>query len=153
MRYNAPMTKDSQLYEIGHLLKASSPEEAEEKNQEIKKIIEDNKGIILEQGQPDQQRLAYPIEKLEEAYFGWLQFSTNPDEIQKIKKEIEKNKAILRYSIISIKKVGVQKPRIIKPRREYIKKETEEKRKAVPKKQEEIVKSEEIDKQLEEILG
>lgn len=140
------MEKASQLYEIDYLLGGNFSEDAlSEEVKKMKSTIEENKGIILEEAQPKNQRLAYPIKKIEQAYFGWIQFSIKPEDLIKTNQTLGKNNSLLRYLITTKARKQTTKTKIIRPQTKRKKTDS-----AI---QEKPAKSEEIDKQLEEILG
>lgn len=146
------MENERKIYEIGYLL---SPLISEEKLGEeisvLRKIIEDNQGMITAEESPKTRRLAYPIAKAENAYFGWLKFTGSPEVINDIKISLEKLRAkIIRFLIAEIAKetiVSVPAKKIAR------------KKKIIPAGQSpmagaaEGAKFEEIDKKLEELLA
>jgi len=130
------METEQKMYEIGYLLSPLIPEEKlDEEIFVLRKSIEDKQGLIISEGRPKMQRLAYPINKLETAYFGWIKFMAEPSSLPEIK-----NPQIIRFLITEIIKSSPAK-KIIK------------KKKAIIPGIKEGVKFEEIDKKLEELLG
>ena len=89
-------------YEMAYLL---TPDIAEEKLDleiaEFKKIISENGGEIIDFSAPQRRRLAYPIKKQNQAYFGTVYFNMNVEEAGKIRKGLALNKKILRYLILN----------------------------------------------------
>ncbi|MCX6731415.1 MAG: 30S ribosomal protein S6 [Candidatus Parcubacteria bacterium] len=134
------METEQKMYEIGYLLSPLIPEEKlDEEIGSLRKLIEDKKGFILNEGRPKMQKLAYPIKKLETAYFGWIKFTADPSSLPEIK-----SPQIIRFLITEVIKTPPAK-KIIK------------KKKTLPAGVisgiKEGIKFEEIDKKLEELLG
>lgn len=130
------METEQRIYEIGYLLSPLIPEERlDEEISVLRKIIEDKKGFILSEARPKIQKLAYPINKLESAYFGWIKFTADPSSLPEIK-----SPQIIRFLITEI----IETP----PVKKIIKK-----KKTIISGIKEGVKFEEIDKKLEELLG
>jgi len=80
------MTENKKKYELGYLL--SSKLEEKDALSELDKIHDFIKksdgGIVLEEA-PAKRRLAYPIKKEQEAYFGWLEFLAAPEKIEELR--------------------------------------------------------------------
>jgi ribosomal protein S6 len=137
------MTEEAKIYELGFLLKPELTEEKiPEENQKIKTAVEDNHGLVLNGIQPKLHQLAYPIKKLENAYFGWLAFSLKPEDLESLGKTLKQNTSLVRYLITT----G------FKPKQSE-KKVSWKTQLAPTKTEKETIKSKEIDKKLEEILG
>ncbi len=147
------MERESKIYEIGYLL---TPLIAEEKLPEeisvLRNLIENKHGLIIKEEAAKPRRLAYEIKKpnvgsFKNGYFGWIKFMIEPETVDELKKSIDKNSNIIRFVVLDItrdetvRKLPAEK--IIKRKRPVV-------REAKPK---EEIKTEEIDKKLEEILG
>lgn len=148
------MEKNQKTYEIGYLLTPLIPEDKLNENVSvIRKFIEDKHGLILSEGRPKTQKLAYSIKKFDSAYFGWIKFIANSEIIDDVSASFEKNGNILRFLVVKpAKEAGVVKSR---DKKLSARKKIAEARGiegATGKKKEEV-KSEEIDKKLEELLG
>lgn len=141
------------LYELAYLISANlSEEEAKAVQEKIFSLIKDLEGIFEESfvlGGLNKKRLAYPIKKENEAYFGAVVFRLNPDNISKLEKGLTSEKQIFRYLLL-IKKISIPtKQRVFRPeRRRPVSRETAQ---PIPKK-EKKVEIAEIEKKLEEIL-
>jgi len=134
------MENEQKIYEIGYLLSPLIPEEKlDEEISVLRKTIEDKGGFIMSEARPKIQKLAYPIKKLESAYFGWIKFTADPSSLPEIK-----NPQIIRFLITEIIKETLTPP----PAKKIIRK-----KKTIIPEIKEGVKFEEIDKKLEELLG
>lgn len=134
------METEQRMYEIGYLLSPLIPEEKlDEEISILRKIIEDKQGFIMSEARPKMQKLAYPIKKLETAYFGWIKFTAAPSSLPEIK-----SPQFIRFLITEIIKETLTPP----PAKKIIKK-----KKTIISGIKEGVKFEEIDKKLEELLG
>ncbi len=140
------------FYQLTFLISPSLNQE--EKEIFLKKIetFLKEKGEILVTETPKKIKLAYPIKKTKEAFVFSLEFQTPEDKIEDIKKEIAKEKDVLRYLLIK---------KIIKKRkeRERIEKEEKEIRKPKIKKlkpektvKEKKVELEKIEEKLKELI-
>ncbi len=67
---------------------------------EISRLLESSGAIISVSSAANRIKLAYPIEKEVFAYFGYVIFSVDPENIKKIKEGIKFMKGILRTMII-----------------------------------------------------
>lgn len=125
-------------YELSYIASSKLNEEELKSLQERIILKLKNEGGILDEETPPLKRtLAYPIKKETEAFLVSLSFFLNGEKIEKIKKELEKEKEILRYLLFQKKapKEKLEKEKIKKPEK--------------PKK----VDLEELEEKLEEILG
>lgn len=139
------MDREQKMYEIGYLLSPLIPEEKlDEEVSVLRKLIEDRQGLIINEGRPKMRKLAYPINKTESAYFGWVKFTASPEILKEIENPLKKNNKIIRFLIIK----AVKETTVSMPARKIVKK----KKPAGPKEKIEI-KPEEIDKKLEELLS
>jgi len=145
------MERDPQLYEIGYLLSPLIPEEdLDGRLLILRKKIEDLKGIITSETRPKMIKLAYPVKKQKNAFWGWLKFTISSDKIDDLKRSLNNSPAesleIIRFLITKSKK---EKTPVAKTEKvKFSSKGKEEK----PSLKEET-KIEEIDKKIDELLG
>jgi ribosomal protein S6 len=132
------ISEETRSYEIFCLIKAASEEEAIRTFGCLRKYIEDENGIIVEEGRLAKRRLSYLTKKESEAYTGHFKFLARPEAASRLKELIDGEKAILRYIIVKSRHKDYRKAPSAKIRR------------APEKKEAELV---ELDKKLEEILG
>lgn len=148
------MDGEQKIYELGYLLTPLIPEDGlDGEISVLRNLIENKHGLIISEEKAKMHRLAYTIIKrhfgrFDSAYFGWVKFMAVPEMIGEIEKDFKKLSNIVRFIILditkeeSIKKMPTAKA--IKRKRPVIIKE------AKPK---EEIKTEEIDKKLEELLA
>lgn len=137
------------MYEIGYLLTPLIPEEKlDEEVFVLRKLIEDKKGLIINEARPKMRKLAYIIKNFESAYFGWIKFTADPETIKEIESSLKNppigGDKLVRFLIVKV----IKEAAVLRPARKIIKK----KKPAEPKEKIEI-KPEEIDKKLEELLS
>jgi len=128
-------------YELIYLI---SPELSEE---ELKSLSNKMVGFIQEQGgvlkkttEASKKKLGYGIKKKQEAFLITLNFSSNPEKLENLKKKLKTENQILRYMILN-KDLS---EKILRPRRTIPELKTKESEK---------VELKEIDKKIEEILS
>lgn len=146
------MEKEPKTYEIGYLITPLMPEEKlDEEISVLRGFIEGNQGLITAEERAKMQKLSYEIEKpgmgrFNSAYFGWIKFMASPSVLDEIKKSLDKDANVLRFlAVESEKETAAQKPSA--PRMARRKPAAA----GAPEKTE--VKTEEIDKKLEELIG
>ncbi len=97
------------VYEVGYLLLPSIPEERlSESVDAVKKMIADASGTIISQGDPQFRNLSYEMvktigtrnEKFRTAYFGWIKFETDAENIIPLQEKLRMTDAILRFLLI-----------------------------------------------------
>ena len=146
---------ESRSYELAYLLSpAIGEEEVLAYAQKLSALIEDTKGVIKHAEQPRKRRLAYPIKKERNAYFGWTTFQVAPSVMASIDKKIKMQDDLLRHMITEEEEV-VQMPVFRSfsgarqstgvPMEQVIPREAEKK--------DERLDLEALDKKMEEILG
>ena len=144
------------LYEVGYLLTPLIPEDkvVDEVNV-LRSHIENAGGFIVSEDQPKMRSLAYDIKqrgmaskklRFEEAYFGWIRFQVPSVEVSVIEKSFDKNNNILRFMVVKpVKDI----PRVVRvtsgvprPKIEVTKKEKKE-----------TISDQELDKEIDQLLG
>lgn len=98
------------IYEIGYLI---LPTVAEDKLapevSKLKEILEEVKAEVVSDEYPALISLEYEMVKridtknmrFSQGYFGWIKFEAQPEDVETIKKQLDLNKVLLRYIIIS----------------------------------------------------
>lgn len=87
--------KDAKNYEIGFLVKDESDAAG------IIKTIGGYKATVTNEGAIKRIQLAYPIKKATSACFGYVFFSSLPENITKLKDSLKINQNILRFLIVT----------------------------------------------------
>ena len=142
------MEKGKEMYEIGYLLTPLiSIEKLDDEIAALRKSIEDKSGLITNEGRAKMQKLAYTITKkgmgsLNDAYFGWIKFVVDTENVLEINDSFDKNLNIVRFLLIKTAEESASKkpakPKTPKKKPEDIEKEE--------------VQNEEIDKKIEELI-
>lgn len=157
------MEKERLVYEIGYMFKDSlEGEELLGFTEKIRNTIASNNSIVISEGKPKKQPLAYPIKKEVAGVFNWIKFQTSPDSIKKIESELKKESEILRFITTKSRKEETSRPTIMPFKKRTL--EPKEKPLVIiehapeteTQKEEllsEKMKEEEIDKKIEELLG
>lgn len=130
-------------YDLTYLLSPDlSLEEAKKITEKIIAFLQKEKGVFYQSKIPEKIKLAYPIQKKEQAYLVSLQFSLLPEKMPSLKKKLKGEDKILRFLVFKKKPSKIRK------------KVTPKKPSPLPKKpSEKKVGLKEIEKKLEEILG
>lgn len=98
------------VYELGfHFVPTLSEDEVVVQFSHLKSLIEKKGGTFISEETPQMTKLAYEISKTVKAtkkrytsaFFGWVKFEINPEEIAHIEKEVKAFESILRYIIIT----------------------------------------------------
>ena len=144
-------------YELAyHLMPEFDESELPAKVAEIQKIITQNGGAILKSQEPKKKHLSYPIKLKNYANFGVMEFEALAENIESINTQMKMQTDILRYLLIQ----GYGEGKVLRSL-------VPSKRRARPAKQGEVVeptsqpirakeesaKPEEIEKQLEDVIG
>jgi ribosomal protein S6 len=145
------MEKEARLYEIGYLLSSLVPEEKlDEKVSFLRKKIEDKKGFIMSEARPKMLRLAYPVNKNETAFLGWIKFMMEGETLLELKNIfdtlLKEEGKIIRFVIVK----SFKDEAMIKTVKRAPRAKKEFTQEASIK---EEIKPEEIDKKLEELLA
>jgi len=94
--------KNKNEYELSYLLTSDIPEDKIDSEAiELKNIITENGGDIIQTNPPEKKWLAYPVRKQNQAYFGIVYFNIDKDGLNKIKKTLAFSKKILRFLILN----------------------------------------------------
>ena len=97
------------LYELTYLVSAElSPEQMETLSKKVDSLILKN-GEIIGSIAPDKKNLTYPIKKQNAALLSQVKFNFEPELIDEFKKEINKEKEILRIMLIEKKNMRIKK--------------------------------------------
>jgi ribosomal protein S6 len=86
---------DKKEYELAFLLKNRDTESA------VETLVKQHGGNIIFKSPVSETRLAYPIKKLQQAYFGYVYFMAMPNEVEKIMHDANLNQALLRVLVIT----------------------------------------------------
>ena len=96
-----------QLYELTYLISPELNEgELKDFSQKIDSLVSKT-GKITKSESPRKITLAYPVQKKGEAFLATFEFQALPQEAENLKKELEKEKDILRFLLV--KKRGPEK--------------------------------------------
>lgn len=145
-------------YEIAYFLNPNLKEEEVQTVylQKMKDSISEFSGEVIKEQTVQKKKLAYPIKKEKQGYFGYMLFNLNPKDLKSLDKKLRLEDYILRYLIIIVdnnylafmkrqeEDVKEKFQRIIQPSESQV-------RKAV-KSEDKIKLEAEIEKKLEEIL-
>lgn len=151
------MESEPRQYELAYLLSPSIPEEeALGHTHKLNNLIEEGRGLIQHAEQPSRRRLAYPVKKERNAYFGWISFRCEPAHITLLEKRLKTQSDLLRFMVVQQDEQKV-KPSHIKsfaPRLQPAR--TQQQTPSMPREPEKAddkLDLEALDKKLEEILG
>lgn len=102
---------EAKVYELGfHIVPTIGEDGVKNEFDAVKKMIGEVKGSsLISEGAPELRTLAYTLSKTvkavktnySQAYFGWIKFTANPDQIDSVKRSMEDRDSIIRYIIIS----------------------------------------------------
>ncbi len=134
---------ENKTYEISFLL------QGEEDFSVVTRKLSAYKAELLGEVALNKIKLAYPIKKFEEAYFGYLQFKLVPEDVVRLGEALKLEPKVLRFLIVSVahktyKKVAPREQVELKPRLE------EKPVERIPPAE---ISNEALEKKLEEILG
>ena len=109
------MDSDAKNYELAYLLSpALSEEEVLTYQGKLTGAIEDEHGVIRRVETPKKRRLAYPLKKESNGYFGWTTFAAPPEAVNKIEKKVKETPQLLRYLIME-EEIETRRPFILRP--------------------------------------
>jgi len=144
------MEKETRVYEASFLLVPSlSDEKLLQTFVAIKEILSGASATMLGEGFPKPKPLAYPINKFESAFFGWLKFESDRETLATLRESLKNNKEVIRFLIIkTVRENAVVTPVFFgKTRTRAEKEETEKETPTGPK-----MTNEELDKTIEELV-
>lgn len=154
---------DLQVYEIGfHILPTVTEAELREEVSKIHESITSSGGAIISESFPELINLAYEISKRSEskytrfnkAYFGWVKFELERENIKIVDESLKSNPQILRHIIIkTVKENTLYIPKIASARKSVdtdgeipLVSDLSEKEAALP------VSEEEMDKSIDDLV-
>lgn len=133
--------KDNKKYEITFWLK-------EENASPVREVLQKNGAEILTEKEMQKMQLSYMIQKESYAFLSTIEFSINPEAIQKVKDALNLNHAALRYVVTAVDERKAAQQAELSMLRE---------RSTYPpsfkKKEESILTNESLEKKIEEILN
>lgn len=137
--------KEERYYELGFLIKT------EEDAALVRKILTKNKAEIMEEGAIVKVRLAYPVKKTNQAFFGYYRWLAVAETLTDIERELKLASPVLRYLLIKLPKnlPAVKKSEPVSSRSFVKKKEKTPVKKVVPA----SLSNEALEKKIEEILN
>ncbi len=91
-----------QKYELAVLYHPDLEVDLDKGEQRVKKIIEDNKGKIVDTDNWGKKKLAYPIDKLESAVYVFYTVELEPTSLAKIESTLNITDEVIRYLIVKI---------------------------------------------------
>jgi len=153
--------ENTRIYEFGYLL-VPTISEGNIKNEvsALKETLQKIGAIVVSDEYPRLIQLAYKMiktisnnnERFLSAYFGWIKFELNPEELLSLKKNFDKNEKIIRFLLIktvrentlaskkSLSKIVPRKRKTVTTRKPEAKEPLEE------------INKEEVDKKIEELV-
>jgi ribosomal protein S6 len=155
----------SMSYELGyHLVPSLGENDLALRVDELVKVVTREGGRLISEGAPQQCNLAYTMRKQRggkwDAYntssFGWLRFEASPKEMDHIKDELDHNEHIIRYLLIALDEAALAAPSAVLTTGNAdfaevtVTKELEKKQQTEEKGE---VSEEELDKEIEHLIG
>lgn len=144
---------DGRNYELAYQINANLDEVGIQKTrQDLEALVSEKGGKILYSKDPEKIRFSYPIKKQKYAYFGYIQFGGfDPENLAYLNDNLKLKTDILRYLLTKFEQETRDNSDVIRriamsEKRKLARVESREK---VPR---EEVKSEVIEKQLEELI-
>ena len=91
-------------YELTYLISSEiSEEEVKSLPEKVLVLVQEADGIIENRILPLKRKLAYPINKQEDAYLTTLTFQLNPEKLAGLEKKLKAEGQILRYLLLAKK--------------------------------------------------
>jgi ribosomal protein S6 len=124
------------VYEISFLLKDSDSEKI------ITDLLDQHEAIVKSKSLINPIKLAYQIKKYSSAYFGYINFEANPENIKSFSDSLKFKEEVLRFLVIVVPAVKVS------PKREEDKKVSAKE----PEESKQALTNEALEEKLKEIL-
>lgn len=143
-------------YELSYIISSqTTSEEADAVSKGVEFLIQNKGGVIFKSEKPVAKTLAYPIKKQSSGRFVFLEFQVGAESVKEIKEGTEKNENIIRCFIVIKDRIRELKKKRIRKTVSKIESYEEVSRAATGEilKEKEAIKTEDIDKKLEEILS
>ncbi len=141
-------------YELTYIISSSlTTDEVHNVIKDTESFIQGNEGVILSSEKTSAQPLAYPIRKQSSGYFATIIFQAEAEKVKALKDKLDKEKEVLRSIVLIKKPVKELKARRMRKPLTQASKELGEILTDKDVKKGEKVKPEDIDKQLDQILG
>ena len=155
------MNENKSIYEIGfHISPSLSGEEVELSTSSIKNAIVKNGGNIIGEESPKIANLSYPIVKRSDigaksfpkAFFGWIKFEVEGENVSKVNDFAKLEKNILRFILIKTDKANIVT--FHKNNQQVSKEENSKSQEKIPTEIKEIknVSEEEIDETIDSLI-
>lgn len=153
---------ESKIYELAyHLIPELEEADIKARTQELVNLITQNDGSVIISKEPKRSHLSYPIRHKQYSYFGMLEFKAPAEAVEKINAQIKLQNDVLRFLLL--KKPGNGALRTLgEPRAERMRARTQGStmakiRPSAPAseqetKEESKIKTEEIEKEIEEVI-
>ncbi|HEY4496132.1 MAG TPA: 30S ribosomal protein S6 [Candidatus Paceibacterota bacterium] len=103
MEENQELDSDQtmRIYEVGFLLKPTLTEKKIlETFAAIKEILANQGAIMISESFPKPRPLAYPVKKLDSAFFGWVKFESNSEALDILSKFLKNNDEVIRFLVV-----------------------------------------------------
>ena len=127
------------FYELTYLISPElNPQELKDFSQKVDSLIS-KFGKVIKSEQPKKIKLAYPIQKKEEAFLTTFEFEAEPEKADNLKKELQNESKIMRFLLIKKKKIEKAKKEL-KPKKEKPEPEKKVELKEIEEKLERILK-------------
>jgi len=147
--------KEKRLYEMAYLLPVTLElKEIGNYNENLKKKILEVGGEITAEPMPQKKRLAYPIKKQGQAYFGFMRFKIFPENLKIIDKDLKLDTQLLRYlfTVLTPQQIAEEEKLSKQLRRESIRRQkVSVKPKPAPKETPKEIKAEEFEEKMKEV--
>lgn len=139
------MLEEKKYYELAYLI--NDPKNLEE----IKNLLNKLEVEIFNEGEVKKINLAYPVKKQTQAYFGYLNFSTEPSKILEIDKQLKFFNFLLRFLIMKMNKYYLKT--ILKDKVKEEKEDSKKVEEKILEAESNILSNEALEKKIEEILN